>query len=177
MSGTRRQLVGARATRQAAFAAALVLLVAGCRDAAPPQAGPVAPDDSNRPQRLPTATVRVGDVPLVVEVAATEAQRQRGMMFRPSLAPGEAMLFVFLQEDNLAFWMKDTLVDLDLAYVGADGTIVQIERMTARNTDGVFGRAPAQYVLEVPAGWFEAHGVRVGTKVTIPPTVAEAARP
>lgn len=170
---TRRSAALARA----ALVAAMLLGAAGCRSAAPPEDAPARPGDAERPQRLPTATIQVGARPLVVEVAATEAQRRTGMMFRPALAPDEAMLFVFLREDNLAFWMQDTLVDLDLAYLGADGTILQIEPMTARNTDQVFSRAPARYVLEVPAGWFAAHGIAVGARVTIPPEVIKDAEP
>ncbi len=168
---------GTAALARAALAAAVLLGVAGCRAAAPPEEPPARPGDAERPQRLPTATIRVGARPLVVEVAATEAQRRKGMMGRPSVGPDEAMLFVFLREDNLAFWMKDTLVDLDLAYLGADGTILQIEHMAARNTDGVFSRAPARYALEVPAGWFAAHGIAVGARVTIPPEVMKDTEP
>jgi uncharacterized membrane protein (UPF0127 family) len=171
--GTRRSAALARA----ALAAAVLLGAAGCRAAAPPEDATARPGDAERPQRLPTATIQVGARPLVVEVAATEAQRRTGMMGRPSLGPDEAMLFVFLREDNLVFWMKDTPVDLDLAYLGADGTILQIEPMTAYNTDQVFSRAPARYALEVPAGWFAAHGIAAGARVTIPPEVMKDAEP
>jgi uncharacterized membrane protein (UPF0127 family) len=149
-------------------------LASGCQGT-PPAAQSSAPsDESRRPQRLPAAVIRVGDVPLAVEVASTRAQLQKGMMFREKIGPDEAMLFVLQREDDQAFWMKNTLVDLDLAYIQADGTIFQIEPMTARNVEPVWSRLPARYALEVPAGWFEAHGVRVGMKVTIPPEAAEA---
>lgn len=148
-----------------------VVLVAGCRPAAPP-ASP--PDGGDRPQRLPTAVFRVGDVPLVAEVADEEAERRMGMMFRRTLGPDEAMFFVFERDANLAFWMKNTYVDLDLAYVAADGTITQVETLRALDTGSVYSREPVRYVLEVPAGWLARHGIAVGTKVAIP---AEAAHP
>jgi uncharacterized membrane protein (UPF0127 family) len=153
---------------------AALTLASGCQGT-PPAAQSSAPsDESRQPQRLPAALIRVGDVPLAVEVASTQAQLQKGMMFREKIGPDEAMLFVLQREDDQAFWMKNTLVDLDLAYIQADGTIFQIEPMTARNVEPVWSRLPARYALEVPAGWVEAHGVRVGMKVTIPPEAVEA---
>ena len=172
-SGSSVCLAGAGRGVAAAVAAVLAALVcaAGCQPPSPP--GPAEGPD--RPQRLPTATIRVGDTPLVVEVAREESERQMGMMFRRSLGPDEAMLFVFERDANLAFWMRNTYVDLDLAYVAADGTIVQVERMKTLVPDGVYSREPARFVLEAPAGWFERHGVAVGTKIAIPPEVAGAA--
>jgi hypothetical protein len=151
-------------------AAALVpLAVYGCkRTAAPPE--PSASAD--QAQHLPVATIRVGDQALAVEVARTEAQRQKGMMFRRSLGPDEAMLFVFERATNLAFWMKNTAVDLDLAYIQADGEIVQVEHMKAYNTEEVVSREPVRYVLEAPAGWFAAHKIDVAARVVIPPEVS-----
>ena len=145
-------------------------LLAGCQEKAAPAPPPPAPAQS--PQHLATATIHVGQVPLVVEVANTEATRQKGMMFRTRLGPDEAMLFVFGRDSNLTFWMKNTPVDLDLAYIRADGTITQTERMEANVLDPVFSREPVRFALEVPAGWLQEHGVAVGTKVAIPPGVA-----
>jgi len=154
--------------RPAALAAlAALFLLAGCADE--PSTPPPA---AEAPQRLPTATIRVGDVPLVVEVADTQAERQRGMMFRRRLGPDEAMLFVFEGESNLRFWMKNTYVDLDLAYLSADGTILEIARLHAHNTEYVYSREPARFALETPAGWLTAHGIEEGDRVTIPPEVA-----
>jgi uncharacterized membrane protein (UPF0127 family) len=152
---------------------ALTLFVSlGCDDGSPPptpQAG-----GADQPQRLPTATIHVGAVPLVVEVAREKEQQAKGMMFRRSLGPDEAMLFVSDRDTNLAFWMKNTYVDLDLAYIRSDGTVLQIERMKAFNPEAVFSREPARFALEVPAGWFAAHGIEVDAKVEIP---ADVARP
>lgn len=128
-------------------------------------------------QKLETAMVRVGDLPLRVEVADSEAERQKGMMFRPRLGPDEAMLFVFASDSNPAFWMKDSYMDLDLAFIRSDGSIVQTERMRAYNEELIFSREPVRFALEVPAGWLEAHGIALGTKVAIPEDVAAGATP
>ena len=157
-------------------AAAVLLLLAalGCDRGAPPLA---QTNEAEQPQRLPTATLRVGDLPLTVEVADSEAERQKGMMFRPRFGPDEAMLFVFVSDANVAFWMKNSYVDLDLAFIRSDGSIVQTERMRAYNEEPVFSREPVRFALEVPAGWLEAHGIAVGTKVAIPEDVAAGATP
>jgi hypothetical protein len=150
----------------AALAAALVLL-AGCEDAAP-----VAGPGVGTPQRLPTATIRVGDVPLEVEVADAEEEHRKGMMFRRRLEPDEAMLFVFAGERDLAFHMRNCYVDLDLAYIAADGRILEIARLYAHRRERVYSREPARFALEVPAGWLADHGIREGDRVTVPPEVA-----
>jgi uncharacterized membrane protein (UPF0127 family) len=145
----------------------IALLLVGCqRPSAPPAEGP------EQPQCLPTAAIQAAGIPLKVEVAKEPAQHQMGMMFRKSLGPDEGMLFVFDRDTNLSFWMKNTYVDLDLAYIKSDGAIVQIERMKAHNLEPVFSREPARFGLEMPAGWFEAHKIAVGDRVTIPPEVA-----
>ena len=133
-----------------------------------------APSHKDQPQRLATAAIRIAGVPLRVEVANTEETRRKGMMFRPRLGPDEAMLFVFDRDANLSFWMKNTDVDLDLAYIRSDGLITQVEHMKAHDLEPVFSREPVRFALEAPAGWLEAHGVGVEARVEIPPDVAAA---
>jgi hypothetical protein len=151
----------------------LLIAATGCDRGAPPP----APGTDERAQKLETATIRVGEAPLLVEVADSEAERQKGMMFRETLGPDEAMLFVFQADANLGFWMKNCYADLDLAFIRADGTIVQTERMRAYNEEPVFSREPVRFALEASAGWFGAHGVAVGTKVTVPEDVATRSTP
>ena len=67
--------------------------------------------------------------------------------------------------------------DLDLAFIRSDGSIVQTERMRAYDEEPVFSREPVRFALEVPAGWLEAHGIAIGTKVAIPEDVAAGATP
>ena len=154
-------------------AAMMAALSAGCdKGGAPPP-----PGTDERAQKLETAMVRVGEAPLRVEVADSEAERQKGMMFRPRFGPDEAMLFVFVSDSNVAFWMKNSYADLDLAFIRSDGSIVQTERMRAYNEEPVFSREPVRFALEVPAGWLEAHGIAIGTKVAIPEDVAAGATP
>ena len=164
--------IRARGGSRGVFPAALALLLAaalGCDRSVAPS----ATNGPDQPQRLATAMIRVAGAPLAVEVARTREEQAKGMMFRKSLGPDEAMLFIADRDTNLAFWMKDTYVDLDLAYIRSDGTVVQVERMKALAVDPVYSREPARFTLEAPAGWFAAHDIGVGAKIEVPPEVVE----
>jgi uncharacterized membrane protein (UPF0127 family) len=121
----------------------------------------------------PTALHRltIGAQALDVEVAATDAARQRGLMFREALPAGRGMLFVFRTNRSLSFWMRDTLVPLDLAFADEEGRIFQIERMAPQSDEPRSSRRPARYALEAPAGWFAEHGLQPGARMTIPDSI------
>jgi uncharacterized protein len=161
----------------------LLTLAAGCKPSATPTPAPVTPTAAvttsaggeGQPQRLATATIKLDGRPLVVEVARTDTERQKGMMFRSSLGPDETMLFIFDRPRTLAFWMKNTLVDLDLAYISADGRMTQVVTMKALDETPVPSIARCQFVLEAPAGWFAAHDFKAGTSVEIPPEIIRPA--
>ena len=131
-------------------AAAAALALAGCRDR-----GPVAVI------RGPGAAVEVS-----LEVAATPAERERGLMYRTSLAEGRGMLFVFDADGNQSFWMKNTLIPLDLLFIARDGTVVGIHaNATPLSTANIAVGKPSRYVLEVPGGWAARHGISAGARV------------
>jgi uncharacterized membrane protein (UPF0127 family) len=92
-------------------------------------------------------------------------------MFRDRPADGGGMLFVWPNERQVAFWMENTPFDIDVGYIAANGTMFQISRMKAFDQTQIKSREPAQYALEVPAGWFAARGLREGAAVRIPPEV------
>ena len=131
-------------------AAAAVLALAGCRDR-----GPVAVI------RGPGTAVEVS-----LEVAATPAERERGLMYRSSLAEGRGMLFVFDADGNQSFWMKNTLIPLDLLFIARDGTVVGIHaNATPLSTANIAVGKPSRYVLEVPGGWAAQQGIAAGAQV------------
>jgi len=146
-------------------------VAAGCDRSSSPAPVP-PPDTADQPQHLTAGQIVIGDGHLKVELAVTPEEQQKGMMFRKTLGPDEAMLFIFPRDSNLSFWMKNTLVDLDLAYIRSDGLILQIEHLKAYDLTSVFSRRPARFALEVPPGWFAAHGVETGGRATIPPEIA-----
>lgn len=131
------------------------------------------------PPRGPAVTIHTagGDVDVAVELALTEAEQARGLMWRSELPDGTGMLFVFDDEEERAFWMRNTPIPLDILYITADATIASIAAETRPYSEqSIPSRGPCRYVLEVPGGWAQRHGVRSGDRLTLPPAVAAAAR-
>lgn len=108
------------------------------------------------------ALVIFGADTVVAEVARTPAERERGLMDREEVPDGTGMLFVFEEEAPRAFWMKDTYVALDIAYINADLRIVSIHQMEPLDTNTYPSGAPAMFALEVRRGWFAEQGIEVG---------------
>jgi uncharacterized membrane protein (UPF0127 family) len=111
-----------------------------------------------------------GGRPLTVrlEVAADPAARARGLMDREQVPPGSGMVFLYPIDVREAFWMKDTLVPLSIAFVAADGRVVSVAEMTPCRADPCPTYAPAgpyRYAVELTAGAFPAAGVGAGDRV------------
>jgi uncharacterized membrane protein (UPF0127 family) len=101
-----------------------------------------------------------------VEVARTERQREYGLMCRRALAPDRGMLFVFDRPTPQMFWMRNTLIPLDIVYIGADGRVVSISRnVQPLDESGAPSGAPAQFVLEIAAGRAAQIGLLPGDRV------------
>ena len=122
--------------------------------------------DSPNPQ-LATATLRVGGAVIVAELARSETERERGLMFRTSLEDSHGRLFIFDKDDRLAFWMKNTKIPLSLAYLSSDGTIRQIVELESGSLAAVQAERSVRYALEAPRLWFERAGVHVGDRVDL----------
>ncbi len=121
--------------------------------------------------QLPTLTIinSLGErVPVQVEIADTPEERQTGLMGRTALAEDAGMLFVFDEEQTLSFWMKDTLIPLSIAYINAEGRIVDIQDMQPLDETPHPSAEPALYALEVNQGFFLERGVMVGNQVELP---------
>jgi hypothetical protein len=104
-----------------------------------------------------------GATSVSVEVAATSAARERGLMFRQELAASHGMLFVFPQEADHAFWMRNTPLSLDIVFISSDRRIVGIAAGTVPYSERHLrvGKR-SRYVLEVAAGFAAREGVRAG---------------
>jgi uncharacterized membrane protein (UPF0127 family) len=101
-----------------------------------------------------------------VEVARTDAEHERGLMYRERLGGDDGMLFVFAETGEHAFWMQNTLIPLDMIFADADGVVVGvIERAEPLTTTSRTVGAPSRYVLEVNGGWSSAHGVARGDRM------------
>lgn len=138
---------------------------------APASTDPTAADYPSPP--LPLARVLLKDAygglhAVEVEVAANDAARTRGMMWRKSLEEGRGMLFIFSQERVQSFWMKNTLIPLDLLFINKDRKIVGIVSQAAPQTlsPRTVGK-PSSYVLEVPGLWAERQGIIAGSEVEL----------
>jgi uncharacterized membrane protein (UPF0127 family) len=86
------------------------------------------------------------------------------------------MLFVFPSDTSAAFWMKDTLIPLSIAFVRADGTIVHIEDMEPQTETNHYSTEPYRYAIEVNVGWFTAHGLSAEGKAEIPSGISAIRR-
>lgn len=131
-------------------------------------AGAGCTSQDNAPQKkLPTAVISINGIKLTVELAVTEAQKEKGLMFRDSVPDGTGMLFVYYEDRPLTFWMKNTKVPLSIAFIASDGIIVDILDMQPYSLAGVPSSRSVRYALEVPQGWFVKHGIKTGDTVDL----------
>ena len=110
---------------------------------------------------------RDGRITLIVELAITPEQRERGLMFRETLNDGEGMIFIFEHDQILSFWMKNTIIPLSIAYILYNGTIVEIFDLEPGNLNPVRSSRSVRYALEVPQNWFNRAGIGPGDRVDI----------
>ena len=122
--------------------------------------------------------VPVGDQSYAVELAITGKERERGLMHRDALGEDAGMLFVFEQERVQSFWMKNTLIPLDMIFIAGDGTIAGIVEnaepltLSSRKID-----QPSRYVLELAGGIARKRGIAAGQRVRfegVPPELVDA---
>ena len=138
-------------------AAAAVLLVT--------HAGPTGA----RAQESLEIVTRGGVHTFAVELAATDDERSRGLMFRRELPEGRGMLFDFKQDQNISMWMKNTYIPLDMIFIRSDGRIHRIaENTEPESTRVIPAGAPVRAVLEVIGGTARKLGIRPGDRVAHP---------
>jgi uncharacterized protein len=127
---------------------------------------------------LSTVLVRAPRADLTLEVARTEAQRERGLMDRATVAPHTGMIFVFESDVPVEFWMKDTLEPLDMIFIGADGKVrvvyAKVPIVAPNTSDDQIPReaGAAKYVIELAAGEAAKDGIVPGVKLdlhSVPP--------
>ena len=103
---------------------------------------------------------------LDIEIADTDSLRERGMMQRSSFPPESGMLFLFDHQESRQFWMGNTPLSLDLLFISNDSTIVDISKYAKPySPEPIVSQAPAQFVLEVPAGFADTKGIVEGDMV------------
>jgi hypothetical protein len=122
---------------------------------------------------LERVTIKAGKHSLKVWVMDTESKRMEGMMFLSDreVKEDEGMLFVFAAPEPLGFWMKNTYIPLDIAYMDARGRILNVAAMRPLDETSVRSQGAAKYALEMKQGAFKRLGIRAGMRVEIPKSV------
>ena len=145
-------------------------LLAGCdRSSAPaPEAADALGDQGpqHAQPKLPTLNLYLGAETLAAELALTQQQEMTGMMFRTNILETDAMLFVLPQPQRASFWMKNCPESISAAYIGTDGTILEIHHLEQNDTNAVVAASEeVRFVLETKEGWFGRHNIAPGTVV------------
>lgn len=145
--------------------ASILMLAAACGSSA--DKAPV--DAAGQPMEQLVVHTSSGAHPFWVEIADEEPERQKGMMFRTDVPDDQGMLFQFDSVAERSFWMKNTSVSLDIAYLNPSGTIVSIARHTTPMSEApIASNGGASGVLEVKAGRLDAIGAKPGDRVEHP---------
>jgi uncharacterized membrane protein (UPF0127 family) len=147
--------------RQTIFAAALVMMLAGCRDAGPTSGLRVVP-------------MTIGNRTFKLEVADTLGVQGHGLMQRDSLPDDRGMIFVFEKPEPRNFWMKNVRFPLDIIFMDGNAQVVSIKQMKAYDMRSVPSGKPAQYAIELPLGAAGASGVKVGDTLKLPEGLVKA---
>jgi uncharacterized protein len=164
----------------------LALLLAGCggpqadpdtqSQRTPQSSGTTAAgkeETTSGPSRLRTLVIDASGgkkVEVRVEVADDMAEQAEGLMDRTTLRVNRGMLFVYPEERELSFWMKNTLIPLSIAFIDSERRIIDIQDMKPLDDEppSYVSAEPAQYALEVNQGFFEERGVKIGDRVELP---------
>lgn len=137
--------------------ALLLVALVGCAADGPQPQLPVSP--------LSIETAR-GPVNFRVELASSSSEHATGLMFRTAMAPDAGMLFDFHRPTSIAFWMKNTILPLDMIFIRTDGTISTIHaRAVPESETPIYSAEPIRAVLEVNAGRAEALGIEPEDRV------------
>ncbi|MCS6913308.1 MAG: DUF192 domain-containing protein [Myxococcales bacterium] len=146
----------------------LALLACSQSSAGPPGKEGGRPASQPRPQVVVYPATGARPVTVEVEVARTPEEHARGLMFRRELPEGRGMLFLFPRAEVRRFWMKNTLIPLDILFLDEKLRVVSIEENTAPHDETGRGPdEPVQYVLEVPAGYARRHGIGPGARAAL----------
>jgi len=116
-------------------------------------------------RKFPVISLNAGLYVIKAEVAANEAEREQGLMFRQSMGANEGMAFLFGAPAGVCMWMKNTLIPLSVAFIDADGRIVNIEDMQAQTLISHCSKKPVPYALEMNLGWFKQKNLKPGSLI------------
>ena len=104
---------------------------------------------------------------LCVELAISQREKSKGLMYRKDLSNTDGMLFIWKNEDKRCMWMKNTYIPLDLGFFREDLTLIEVRDLYPRSLESVCSSEPAKYALELPNGWFSSHNIENNSKLVI----------
>lgn len=119
-------------------------------------------------EKLETIDLYIKGTRFVVECARTQEERAKGLMYRKKLTPRTGMIFIFQDNYQGSFWMKNTYIPLSIAFISRNGEILDMKDMEPLSLKQVKSRYPYKYALEVNQGEFEETGIRSGNYVVFP---------
>ena len=117
------------------------------------------------PAGLQSVELELGENTVNLEIADNDAERSKGLSNRSELEEGSGMLFAYSKPAKPCFWMRETLIPLDAAFINHGGKIVMIATMEPESLDLHCVEEPIKWVIEMEAGWFGEHGLGVGSEV------------
>jgi uncharacterized membrane protein (UPF0127 family) len=115
--------------------------------------------------QLPQVQLNAGIHVIRAEVANTPESRMKGLMFRKTLGTSDGMLFVFDEPQRQCMWMRNTYVPLSVAFIDANGAILNVEDMEPLTETSHCAAGPAKFALEMNKGWFASRGLKVGMRI------------
>lgn len=153
------------------FSCAALLLSAAlfaCVSGSGPGSGSASSDAGTEVVRIPvTIDAESGSLTFQAEIADTPEEEQRGLMFRTSMGEKEGMIFLFPRPQQQRFWMKNTLIPLDMLFIKADRTILGIvENAEPKTETGRMVPGESQFVLELNGGTSAKLGIKAGQTVS-----------
>lgn len=111
-------------------------------------------------------SVQQGKVQSQLRFAVTDLEKAQGLMRVLSLPENQGMIFIYSEDRQMSFWMKNTWLDLDIAFIRADGVVDEIKSMYAQDKTTVNSKSSSiRYAVEMPLGWYAKSGVRVGDQL------------
>lgn len=112
--------------------------------------------------------LQIDGIALMAEVAIAQSEQALGLMHREKLAPDHGMIFVYRTPQKMAFWMKNTLIPLDIGFFSADGELLQIARMYPRDRNTTPSHSDqVKWALEMEQGWFHSKGLKPGARLDL----------
>jgi uncharacterized protein len=122
------------------------------------------------------AELSIGIHLIKAEVAATEEEREHGLMLREKLGPNDGMLFLFDAPATVCMWMKNTILPLSVAFLDDKGAIINIEEMKEQTTDSHCALKQASSALEMNRGWFKQKNIKPGAIINGIPQPGKATK-